>query len=80
MPQGAFVTRNSRRKCRVWNVSLRLAVLNGFEGRFGPRKAVLGHKMCSFRRAPPGFVPRPRGTSGEFLAQNLDLARAPPRL
>ena len=68
---------------RTWNVatvSLRLAVLTGFWGRFGPKKAVLGHKMRSFGRAPPNLAPTPRGASGEFLAQDLDLARAPPRL
>ena len=43
-------------------------------------KAVSGHKMCRFGRAPPDLVPPPQGATGEFLAQNLDLARAPPRL
>ena len=44
------------------------------------KKAVLGHKMRSFGRAPPDLAPLPRGATGAFLAQNLDLARAPPRL
>ena len=37
-------------------------------------------QMRSFGRAPPDLAPLPRGASGEFLAQNLDLARSPPRL
>ena len=57
-----------------------LAVFTGFRGRFGPKKAVLGHKMRSFGRAPPDLAPPPRAATGEFLAQNLDLARPPPRL
>ena len=68
---------------RTWSVGtvcLRLAVMTGFRGRFGPKKAVLGHKMRSFGRAPPDLAPPPRGATGEFLAQNLDLARPPPRL
>ena len=55
-------------------------VRTGFRGRFGPKKAVLGHKMRSFGRAPPDVAPPPRGATGVFLAENLDLARAPPRL
>ena len=55
-----------------------------FEWLSGPfwaeKKAVLGHKMRSFRRAPADLVPLPRGATGEFLAENLDLARAPPRV
>ena len=57
-----------------------VAVSTGFRGGFGPKKAVLGHKMRRFGRAPPDLAPPPRGATGEFLAQNLDLARAPPRL
>ena len=52
----------------------------GFSGSFGPKKAVVGPKMRSFGRAPPDVAPPPRGTTSEFWAQNLDLARAPPRL
>ena len=78
--KGLFVTGESRRTCNVATVCLRLAVLAGFRGRFGPKKAVLGHKMRSFGRAPPDLAPLPRGATGEFLAQNLDLVRAPPRL
>ena len=47
---------------------------------FGPKTSILGHKMRSFGRAPPDLAPPPRGATGEFLAENLDLARAPPRL
>ena len=68
---------------RTWNVAavyLRLAVMTGFRGRFGPKKGVLGHKMRSFGRATPDLGPPPRGATGEFLVENLDSARAPPRL
>ena len=64
-----FVTGESRGTCSVATVSLRLAVLSGFQDRLGPKKAVLGHKMRSFGRA-----------TGEFSALNLDLATAPPRV
>ena len=47
---------------------------------FGPKKAVLGHKMRSFGGVPPDLAPLPRGATGEFLDQNLDLATPPPRL
>ena len=60
--------------------SFPLAILSGVWGRFGPKKAVLGHKMRSIGRAPPNLAPPPRGATGEFLARKLDLARAPPRL
>ena len=69
-----------RRTWSVGSVPLRLAVLSGFWGRFGPEKAGLGHNMRSFGRAPPDLAPQPRGATGDFLAQNLDLARGPPRL
>ena len=78
--RGLFDTVNSSRTCSVATGSLRFAVLSGFWGRFGPKKAVLGHKMRSFGRAPPNLEPPPRGATGEFLAQNLELARPPPRL
>ena len=42
--------------------------------------AVFGPKLRTFGRAPPDLAPTPRAATGEFLAQNLDLARAPPRL
>ena len=78
--RGLFDTVKSSRTCSVATVSLRLAVLTRFGGRFGPKKAVLGHKMRSFGRAPPDLAPPPRAATGEFLAENLDLARPPPRL
>ena len=41
----------------VATVSLRLAVLGGFRGHFGPKKAVLGHKMRNPDLAAPlGFL------------------------
>ena len=64
--KGLFVTGQSRRKWSVANASLRLSILTRYEGHFGPKNAVLGHKMRSFGRASPGLT-------GEFLAQNLDL-------
>ena len=42
--------------------------------------AVFGPKLRRFGRAPPNLAPPPRAATGEFLAENLDLARAPPRL
>ena len=75
-----FVMGQSRRTWSVPAVYLRLAVLSGFGCRFGPEKAVLGHKMRNFGRAPPDLAPLPRGATGEFLAENLDLARPPPRV
>ena len=42
--------------------------------------AVFGPELRRFGRAPPDLAPPPRAATGEFLAQNLDLARAPPRL
>ena len=78
--RGLSDTMKSSRTWSVATVSLRLAVLTRFGGRFGPKKAVLGHKMRSFGRAPPDLAPQPRATTGEFSAENLDLARAPPRV
>ena len=52
----------------------------GFGTVLGKKKAILGRKMRSFGRAPPDLAPLPRGTTGDFFAQNLDLARPPPRL
>ena len=75
-----LVTVKSSRTCNLAVVCLQLAVMTGFGGLFGPKKPVLGHKMRSFGRAPPDLAPSPRGTTGEFLAQSVDLARAPPGL
>ena len=47
---------------------------------FGRKMAVFGPKLRRFGRAPPNLAPTPRAATSEFLAQNLDLARAPPRL
>ena len=78
--KGLFITGKSRRMWSVATISLYLAVLNGFQGRFGPKKADLWQNMRSSGRAPPDLPPSQWGTTVEFLAQNLDLARAPPRL
>ena len=78
--RGLFDTMKSSRTWIVATVLLLLAVLTRFGDRFGPKKAVLGHKMRRFGRAPPYLAPPPRATTGEFMAENLDLARTPPRL
>ena len=75
-----FVKGQSRRTCSVTMVCLRLAVLSGFQSRFWPKKAVFAPKLRRFGRTPPDLAPPPRGANIEFLAENLDLARAPPRL
>ena len=77
---GLFDTVKSSRRCSVATVSLRLGVSPGFGGYFGRKMDVFGPKLRSFGRAPPYLTPTPRAATGEFLAQNLDLARAPPRL
>ena len=78
--KGLLVTGRSRRTWCVGTVCLRLAVLTGFRGRFGPKKAGFGHKLRFFVRAPPDLAPPPRGATGDFLAQNLDLAGPPSRI
>ena len=78
--RGLFDTAKSSRTCSVATVSLRLGVSPGFGGYFGRKMAVFGPKLRRFGRAPPDLAPPPRGTTGEFLAPKLDLARAPPRL
>ena len=77
---GLFDTAKSSRTWDVATVSLRLGVLPGFGGYLGGKKAVFGPKLRRFGRAPPDLAPPPRGATAEFLAQNLDLARPPPRL
>ena len=44
--RGLFDTVKSSRTWSVASVFLRLAVLTRFGGRFGPKKAVLGHKTA----------------------------------
>ena len=78
--KGLLFTSQLRHMWSVGTLCLRLAVMTGFWGRFGPKKAVLGHKMRSFGRAPPDLAPPPRGATAEFLAIKLDLAWPPPRL
>ena len=78
--RGLFDTVKASRTCSVATVSLRLAVSPGFGGYFGRKMAVFGPKLREFGRAPPNLAPPPRAATGEFLAQNLDLARPPPRL
>ena len=78
--EGLLFTGQSRRTWSVGTVCLRLAIMTGFRGRFGPKKAALGHKMRNFGRAPPDLALPPRGATGEYFAQNLDFAAAPPTL
>ena len=78
--RGLFDTVKSSRTWGVATVSLRLDVSPGFGDYFGPKMAVFGPKLRRFGRAPPNLAPTPRGPTGEFLAEILDLARPPPRL
>ena len=78
--RGLFDTVKSSRKCSVATVSLRLGVSPGFGGYFGRKMAVFGPKLRRFGRAPSNLAPPPRAATGEFLAQNLDLSRPPPKL
>ena len=78
--RGLFDTAKSSRTWSVATVSLRLGVLCGFGGCFGRKMVVFGPKLRRFGRAPPDLAPPPRAATGEFVAQNLDLARPPPRL
>ena len=77
--RGLFDTAKSSRTWDVATVSFRLGGSPGFWGYFGRKMAVFGPKMRTFGRAPPDLAPPPRGATGEFLAENLDLARPPPR-
>ena len=78
--RGLLDTAKSSRTWSVATVSLRLGVSPRFGGYFGRKMVVSGPKLRSFGRAPPDLAPPPRAATGEFLAQNLDLARPPPRL
>ena len=78
--KGLLVRGQPRSTWTVAIVPLRLSVLTWFRGRFGPERAALGHKMRTFGRAPPDLAPPPRGATAKFMAENLDLARPPPRL
>ena len=78
--RGLFDTVKSSRTCNVATVSLRLGVSRRFGGFFGRKMAVFRPKLRRFGRAPPDLAPTPRAATGELLAQNLDLAKEPPRL
>ena len=78
--RGLFDTVKSSRTWSVATVSLHLGILPGFGGYFGRKKAVFRPKLRRFGKAPPDLAPSPRGATGEFLGQNLDLATPPPRL
>ena len=78
--RGLFDTAKTGRTRSVTTGSLRLGVLPELWGYFGRKMAVFGPKLRRFGRAPPDLAPPPRAATGEFLPQNLDLARPPPRL
>ena len=63
----------------VATVSFLFVVLIGFRGR-SVLEVVFRVKMRTFGRATPDLAPSPWGATGEFLAQNLDLAGPSPRL
>ena len=77
---GLFDTVKSSLTCSVGIVSLRLRVSPGFGGYCGRKMAVFGPKLRRFGRAPTDLAPTPRAATGEFLAQDLDLARPSARL
>ena len=78
--RGLFDAAKSSRTWAAATISLGLGVSPGFEGYFGRKMATFGPKLRSFGRAPPELAPPPRAATSEFLAENLDLARPPPRL
>ena len=78
--RGLFVTVKSSRKWAIAIVHPRFSVSPRFWGYLGRRTAVFGPKLRRFGRAPPNLAPRPWAAISEFLAQNFDLARPPPRL
>ena len=78
--RGLFDTVKSSCTWHVPTVSLRLGASPGFGVYFGLKMAVFGPNLRRFGRAPPDLAPPPRGATGEFLPQNLDLARPPPKL
>ena len=45
---------------------------------FLAKKGCFGAESAQFWEGTPDLAPPTRGASGEFLAQNLDLARPPP--
>ena len=78
--RGLFDTAQSSRTWAIATVSLRLGVSPEFGGYFRRKMPVLGPKLRRFGRAPPDLAQLPRAAISEFLAQDLDLARPPPRL
>ena len=78
--RGLFDTVKASRTWGVATDSLRLGVSPGVGGYFGRKMAVFGPKLHRFGKAPPDLAPPPWAATGECLAQNLDLARTPPRL
>ena len=77
--KGLVVTGQSRRALIIANLSPPLSTLTRYQGRFGPKSIVFGHKMRGYGRAPPDLARPTAGTTGEFVAQNVDLARPQPR-
>ena len=54
--------------------------LEWVSGPFGAKKGCFGAQNAHFWEGSSRLGAPVRGATGEFLAQNLDLARAPPRL
>ena len=64
--------------CGVWQLIAGLGKKSGrqqFWGSFGQKVAIFGPKLRRFGRATPALAPPPRIAIGEFLSENLDLAR-----
>ena len=75
-----FDTVKSSRTCSVGTVSLRLGVSPGFWGPFWAKNGCFWPKTVRIWEGTSQLAPAPLAATGEFLAQILDLARAPPRL
>ena len=61
----------------------RLPLFSRFDwvsGPFWAKKGCFGAQNAQFWEGTSRLGAPPRGAIGEFLAQNLDLARSPPRL
>ena len=78
--RGLFDTAKASRTWVVATVCLRFGISPGFGNHFGRKMAVFGPNLRRLGRAPPDLAPPARAATGEFLAQNLDSARPPPRL
>ena len=78
--KGLFVTGQSRRTSSVATVYHVWPLLLGFGAVLGQKRLFWGTKCELLGGHLPTWRPRPGGATGEFWAQSLDSARAPPRL